>query len=844
MAQHPMRKVSLRNLAAHKVRLLLTVISVLLGTAFVAGSFVFTDTLKGSFDKIFSNAYENVDARVQPREPYYPGVPTDLVERISAVPGVAKVDTEINAPIVLINAQGKKVDTGGAPSEGAIWTDAAHSINTPPSFASGHAPTKPGEVVVNEGAAKRGHLHTGDHARVVLPNAAVVDVSVVGIYRTDTETGGYVGVRFVPEQAVALFTDGSHYAAVLVAADRGISEKTITQRIAQILPSTLEARTGTQAREDIQKDIRTALSFMTYILLAFGFIALIVGTFIIYNTFSMIIAQRVRELALLRAIGADRKQISRSVLMEAALIGLVGSALGLAGGIGLAYALRAILDALDLGLPSGGLVLSGRTIVTAMLVGTVVTLLSAYAPARRAAKVAPVAAMREEHSSPTAHSLRRRTMLGVVFALAGAFVTVAGSLADKAGTGALLTGLGVLAVGAGAMLLSPVLANWVITPLGRVIGRPFGTVGGLARTNAVRNPRRTAATAFALTLGLLLVSGIAVIGASMKTSLNRLLDNNVSADYILSTQVQMPVPLPAAAAAAKVDGVGSMTELHALSALLDGKHYVGTGVDGPLHPVLRVSMKRGGGDPHGTGLLVSSKTAEKRGWAVGSTHVVAVPGRTPVQLTLTGVYKDDQLLGPWLVSGDVYRSLTPRNEWSDMVALIKAAPGADLDRMHDELNQVTDAYAVVNVQTRDEFKGQVASQINGLLGLLYGLLGLAIVIAILGIINTLALSVVERRREIGMLRAVGMLRKQVRRAIYLESLLIAVFGAALGLVLGLTYGALFTRTLRDQGLDRLSIPWGQAVGFLVVAAVVGVLAALWPGIRAARTRPLEAIAEA
>jgi putative ABC transport system permease protein len=836
-----MRRVSVRNLRAHKVRLLLTLISVLLGTAFVAGSFVFTDTLKGSFDKIFTSATKNIDSQVQPRHSYDPGVPTSLVNTIRNVPGVRAVQPEITAPLILVDSHGKKVDSGGAPSEGGVWTSAADSISKPATFVSGHAPSTAAEAVVNQGAAKKGHLHTGDRVKIVLPNAATLGVTISGIYHTDTETGGYIGVLFTQPEAMKLFTDGSHLTALDVAGRSGVSEKTLTDRIAKVLPSTLEAKTGTQVRDDATQGVATALSFVNYILFGFGFIALIVGTFIIYNTFSMLVAQRLRELALLRAIGADRKQIRRSVVFEAGVIGVIGSALGLAGGVGLAYGLHALLDALDLGLPSGGLVVSPRTVIVSMVLGTAVTLLSAYAPARRAARIAPVAAMREEFASTSAASLKRRTWIGAVVAAIGALATVGGLTSSSAGSAASLTGLGLLGVCAGAMLLSPVLAGWLITPLGRLIGRPFGTVGRLAHTNAVRNPRRTAATAFALTLGLVLVSGIAVIGASFKSSINHLFDENVTADYILTTQVNLLVPAPAVAAAAKVNGIGSVTQLHDLDALIDGKHHEGTGIDGPLKPVLRVDVQQGAVDVTGHNMAVSKTTAKDNHWRVGSTVVLSRPGGANITETITGIYKDQTLLGPWMVSGDVYRQLTPRNEWADEVALVKAAPGADLAALRTSLKTATDPYYIVDVSDRDQFKGQIASQVNGLLGLLYGLLGLAIVIAILGIINTLALSVVERRREIGMLRAVGMQRKQVRRTLYLESLLIAVFGAALGLVLGLSYGSLFAHTLKDQGLDHLSVPWGQAVEFLVLAAIVGVVAALWPGIRAARTSPLQAI---
>jgi putative ABC transport system permease protein len=450
--------------------------------------------------------------------------------------------------------------------------------------------------------------------------------------------------------------------------------------------------------------------------------------------------------------------------------------------------------------------------------------------------------MREEFASPSAATLRRRTAIGAVLGLLAIAVTVAGLATDTSSSAASLTGLGLVGVCAAAMLLSPVFARWVIYPLGQVVGRPFGMVGQLARTNAVRNPRRTAATAFALTLGLVLVTGIAVVGSSMKASINKLFADNVTADYILTTDASVSVPVAAAAAARAVPGVASVTQLQTVQAEVDGQARAGTSIDGPLTAAVRVHMEAGSVDTSGHHMIVSRKVADERHWTMGTTHTLAVPRIAPITVTVTGIFADDQLIGPWAVSGDVYRALTPKNEWADDVALVRTADGADLGAVRAGLEKATNGFYVVDVRNRTEFKGMVAGQIDGLLGLLYGLLGLAIVIAILGIINTQALSVIERRREIGMLRAVGMQRKQVRRMVYLESLLIAVFGAFLGVAVGLVFGSLFTRTLRSQGLGTLSVPWAQAGIFLVLAAMVGVLAALWPGFRAARTPPLSAIA--
>jgi putative ABC transport system permease protein len=836
-----MTTVSLRDVRAHKLRLALTLISVVLGTAFVAGSFIFTDTLKHNFDTIFATSDKGIDTRVQPKHSYQAGVPINLVPTLGRLPGVAAVQPRVHGDVVIVDDHGNRVDTGGAPSEGGAWWPHTR-IGDPTRIVQGRAPTRAGEVVVNDGAAGKYHLRVGERVRVVVANAAVRPATVVGIYRVSFDTGGYLGALFSRDQAMSLFTDGRHYSAVDLAARPGVSERALTARVAQLLPTGLEAKTGTQVRDADSHGVASALSFITYVLLGFGIVALLVGTFIIYNTFSMIVAQRQRELALLRAIGADRRQVRRSVRAEAIVVGVLGSGLGLAAGIGLAAGLRALLDTLNIGLPAGGMVLAVRTVILSVVVGTVVTVVAASAPARRAGRIAPVAAMREEFAAASAGSLRRRTAIGVVVGLLGVAATVAGAATHKASSGASLIALGLVGVCTAAMLLSPVLARWVIGPLGRAVGRPFGPVGQLARTNAVRNPRRTAATAFALTLGLVMVTGIAVIGSSMKASIDKLFADNVTADYILTTSTSVNVPPAAVRDIRHLPGVASVTEMQGVRAIVDGTQRDGTSVDGPLTTVMRVKLDAGSADTSGRHMIVSHTFANDHHWTLGSRHVLSVPGVAPISVRVTGIFADDQLIGPWAVNGSIYRALTPRNRWADDVALVHAAPGTNLDALRTELKRATNHYYVVDVRNRSDYQGMIASQVNGLLGLLYGLLGLAIVIAVLGIVNTQVLSVVERRREIGMLRAVGMQRAQVRRTVYLESLLIAVFGAVLGVGLGVAFGSLFTRTLRDQGLDTLSVPWGQAVLFLVLAALVGVLAALWPGFRAARTPALTAIA--
>ncbi|MCL2536190.1 MAG: FtsX-like permease family protein, partial [Nocardiaceae bacterium] len=482
-----------------------------------------------------------------------------------------------------------------------------------------------------------------------------------------------------------------------------------------------------------------------------------------------------------------------------------------------------------------------RTIIVALVLGLIVTVVSAYAPARRASKVPPVAAMREEFAS-TGDTLKVRTLIGAIAAVLGVLALVVGAQSTGGGAAALV-GLGALALVLAVLLAAPALSRPIVGGLGAVFAKPFGPVGRLARTNAVRNPKRTAATAFALTLGLMLVSVIGVFGASAKSSVNALVDKGIEADFVLTGPQGIGVPAGAAAAAAQVSGVEQAVSLHGVAVKIDDKDVFGTALSGPPDGVLDYTMKEGTASVTGTDMLVSETEAADHGWKLGTPVTLTDRDGEQVTTTVTGVYADNQLLGSWVVSDQVYQEVTPLSMRTEWAVLVKAAPNANLTTMASDLATATDPFVVVQVQDREQFKGTQAQQIDTLLAVLYGLLALAVVIAILGIVNTLALSVVERRREIGMLRAVGMQRAQVRRTIYLESVLIAVFGALIGVVLGVVFGWGFVRTLADQGLDQISVPWGQVLAMLIGSAVIGVLAALWPASRAARTKPLEAITD-
>ncbi|MGW0022249.1 ABC transporter permease [Rhodococcus sp. NPDC003382] len=837
---NPITKVALRNIAAHKVRLLLTVLSVVLGTAFVTGSFVFTDTLQRTFDSIFADVAKGVDVRVGTEQSGASGVPVQDIDVIAAVPGVKAVVPAYSGGVIVLDSEGAAIQTGGAPAEGSAYLPPDRVLGDPETFVAGGPPVAAGQIALNASAATRGDLAVGDATKVLTSSRGIVPVTVSGIYDIETDTGGYVGALFTEQQARDLFTDGRHVQYVDVASDGSVSPDELRDEVAAALPD-LKVQTGAEVTEDVKSDVEQALSFLNYFLLAFGAIALLVGTFIIYNTFSMIVAQRLRELALLRAIGASRQQVGRSVTLEALVVGVVGSALGIAGGVALAYGLRAALNAADIGLPSGPLQLAPRTVIIALLVGVVVTVVSAYAPARRATKVPPVAAMREE-STATVESLRVRTIVGAVAAVAGVVGVVIGAQGTGGGAAATV-GVGALGLILAVLLAAPALSKPIVGALGAVFARPFGAIGRLARTNAARNPRRTAATAFALTLGLMLVSVIAVFGASAKSSVNTLVDTGVKSEFMLMGPQMMGVPAGAETAAAGVPGITEAVGVYGVQAKVGDDDEFGAAMSGPVDTVLSLDITAGTEQIAGDEMLVSAETADKHGLQVGSTVPMTNRDGDTVETTVAGIYEDNQVVGLWVLSPEMLDRFVPAASRAPMVVLLNTADGSDPETIRTGLEDATKQFVVVQVLDREQFKGQQAAQIDTLLAVLYGLLALAVVIAILGIVNTLALSVVERRREIGMLRAVGMQRAQVRRTIYLESLLIAVFGAVIGLVLGLVFGWGFVRTLADQGLGEITVPWIQVLAMLIGSGVVGVLAALWPGARAAKTPPLEAIAD-
>ena len=841
----PMLRVSLRNIAAHKLLLVLSVLAVVLGTAFVTGSLVFTSTLKSTFDGLLEQGTADLSALIEPEDPRGAGVPFEVAERVLELPGVEAATPGVSGTVVLFNADGTPYQSGGAPSEGLAWVDPAHSVGDNSWIVDGRAPAADDEVVLPTTVLESAGLAIGDTAEVYTTGQGMLEVTVVGSYANDTDVGGYVGVGFSEDRARALFTDGENASGVSVRAEPGVSQEQVRDTIAAEFPD-YTVSTGDEVRERLSEQLSTILDFVNYFFVAFGLIALLVGTFIIYNTFSMLVAQRLRELALLRAIGASRRQLTRSVMAEAAVTGLVGSAIGVLAGFGLAQLIFLVLEALDLGIPSGALSLTPMSVITPLALGFVVTVFSAWAPARRAGRVAPVQGMRVGSVSTEAGGAWR-TYIGVLAVVSGVALALIGTWHDTTRDGAITVGVGAAALIVGSFLVMPTLAKPIAGGIGRVIGAPFGAVGKLAATNAGRNTRRTAATAFALTLGLTLVAAFGTLGATTKESVSGVINQDINAELVIQGVASQgpPTPLPGGIQdrVTSVDEVGDVAWLAFSFAQLAGEPQALAAAGGPLEEMIDATMVDGSLVPGPDSLVVSRTVARDRGWTVGASVPLVGPDGAESTLRVTGVYEDSQILGPFYTGMDVYERLVPENLRTTSIMLASAAEGVSTDEVLAAVTDELTDIPIAMVQSKQQYIDVQTGGIDQLLSIIYALLGLALVIAVLGIVNTLALSVIERRTEIGMLRAVGMQRSQIRRTINLESTQIAVFGALIGAAVGVYLGWAFVTVLADSGLTETTIPWGSIVVVLASSAVVGVLASLWPAHRAAKTGPLEAIAD-
>jgi putative ABC transport system permease protein len=828
--------------------MVLTALAVVLGVGFIAGTYVLTDTMNQAFDNLLEDAYAGIDVTVRgqsefesdfggSRKPFS----EDLIDTVTGVDGVQAAAGSLEGYAQLIDRDGEAITPGGAPTLGFNWTP--EELN-PLNLRSGEPPAGPDEVVIDVRTAEDNDFAVGDTVEIITLRAPqeFTITGVAGFGDADNLAGATVAV-FDTATSQELFDKQGQYDSIEVIAEEGVTPHELAGRIQEVLPPELAAETTTDVVEEQSTAIKDALGFFNTALLVFAGIALFVGAFIIFNTFSITVAQRTHEFALLRALGGSGRQVMTSVIVEALVVGAVASAIGLGVGILIALGLQALLSAFGIDLPTTQFQLLPRTIIASVSVGMIVTIISSVMPARRAARTSPMAALRESMPQ-TYRPSRRRIITGALVTIAGIATLLTGLFGDP-GQPAAVVGLGAAIIFFGVTALNPVFAG----PLARALGIPgerlFKVPGRLARQNAARNPKRTAATASALMIGLALVGFVGIFGASLKASVNKIFEESMKAEFAIQ-------PSSFAGFAISPDLVNQLEasdQLGTVAAFRLGEfrrnetsEFV-TGVDpAALEEVADIEVIEGDlNDLEDGGVFLYSNTAEDLGVSVGDTVEMKFAATGDQELTVQGIYDNNSLVGTnYVISGETYAEHFTEATVTNI--LVGAGGTMSAEEARSAIESVAQTFPNVEVLDQNEAQETAAEQIDQLLNLITALLGLALLIALLGITNTLALSVFERTRELGLLRAVGMSRRQTRKMIRWEAVIISIIGALVGLVIGTFFGWALVQALESEGITEFSIPGGQLLLYLVLAGLAGVLAAIPPARRAARLNVLEAIA--
>ncbi|MFC5006683.1 ABC transporter permease [Dactylosporangium cerinum] len=845
-----MLRATLKSLLSRKLRLVLSGLAVVLGVMFVSGAFVLTDTMGRSFDSLFSSVYQGIDVNVTQKpkvgdEDFGPSqqgnIPAATLDKVRAVPGVASVTGDATTDGArVIGKNGKVVTTFGPPRLGGNWVGTSDLLQ----LREGRAPAADNEIVVNVTTAKSaGGLKVGDDVGVLTLQPGKKVFKLVGIfgYSGDRDSlGGSLEVLFTTPVAQELMLgEKDVFSGINVTAAAGVTNEKLRDDVAAALGADFQVKTGKQLTDETTKEFREGLAFFNNVLIGFAGVALFVGTFLILNTFSIIVAQRTRELALMRALGGSRGQTLGSVIIEAVAIGLIASVLGLAAGIGVGVLLAWVFGNVS-GVALASVGVPAAAVISAFVVGLLVTVVAAVLPALRASRIPPIAAL-QEVSTPD-RPLTKLTVSGALIGAAGGTMLGLGLAGQGDNTLWLILG-GVLISFIGVALLTPLLARPVVSLLGRLFS--WSVPGKLGRLNSGRNPRRTAITAAALMVGLALITGVNVILASAKQSLSSQASTQVTVDLIISGDGDDNGPAkfdPAVmTAAAKLPGVSSTASEYWDFAQVDGH---GTGISATPDMAAYASMFKltaTEGTLQWTGpdqAVIDTENAKKRNLTLGSTMTMQFTRGEPHQVKIVGLYQHSDVIGGTIVSGDVvkdYRSAQP--SWG----FLRVSDGASVDAIQKQVDQLLVDNPEVSVANRAEYVDAQAAQFDQLLVMIQVLLALAILIAVLGIVNTLALSVLERTRELGLLRAIGMRRAQTMRMVTVEAVVISTFGALLGLAVGTGLGAAVVRALKDEGFTKMAFPWSQMATYLLLAALVGVIAAVLPSIRASRVNVLQAI---
>ena len=846
-----MLNVTLKGIWAHKRRLIGTVLAVVLGVSFLAGTLVLGDTMRAGFSDLFTDVNASTDAEVRSATE----IGTDqteerglldesLTDTIRDVDGVAAAAPDVVRLGQVVAADGETVGGSGPPTIAASWIEEPR-LN-PWTITNGRAPRTPNEVVLAKNTADDADLAVGDTMTVLTPSPVSVELVGIATIGGEEGLGGATWVAFTLEGAMEhLLRQPGKVTNILVAADDGVSQEQLVENLEPVLPAGVEAITGADLTAENNQDIEDDfLGFFETFLLVFAGIALLVGSFSIYNTFSIITAQRSRESALLRALGASRGQVLTSIAAEALLIGLIASAIGLAVGVALAAGLLALLDSVGFGLPDAGLQIDGSTAVWAFAVGTLVTLLASVPAALRSARVPPIAALRELALDRSSTS-RARLVAGLVLTVGGAAVVINAAL-DPSGDQVGLAGLGAVAAMVGVVVLGPIVAR----PTASVLGRPLlglnPAVGRLAQQNAVRNPRRTASTAAALMVGIAVVALFTVFAASLKAAIDDDVGASFRGDLVIASREFSASGL-SPELAREIDAlpeVRTATGWGIGSAQIDGRDVDLTVIDPrPFDSVFDLGVIDGSiRDLSDNQIAVSDREAEQRGWSVGDeVPAFFIVDGAEERFEIGAIYDRTTSAGNYVIPASAWEQHSAQP--FDIVVMIDLADGVSLTDGRRAVEAVAETYFAPDVQTREEYLDVISSEIDVFLTIIYGMLAFAIIIAIMGIANTMSLSIHERTRELGLLRAVGLSRRQLRSMVRWESVIIAVFGTLLGAALGLFLGWAFIESVSnaEDVVAPYKVPLGQFIVVLALGALVGLVAGIRPARRAARLDILEAI---
>ena len=849
-----MTGLALRGLAQRKLRSALTAIAVLLGVAMISGTYVLTDQIRNGFEDLEASVYRNIDVEIAPKESFTSQFsvarPLDegLVERVEKVPGVAKAEGALFAPAALVIDGDLKVATGGG---GTFVTTASGEPFRSEAVVDGHLPEGVGEVALVRATADKYDLEPGDRIGVATTNGTQ-SVVVVGTFEIGTtDVGGTDVVTATLADMQRWFDRPNQVSTINVAADDGITPEQLVRRLRPLVPRNAEVRTGQAAGAETAAEVNDQIGgFLTPALLAFAGAALLVGAFIIFNTFTITVAERTREFALLRTLGATRRQILGAVTLEALVIGVVASLAGLAVGLLFAKGVAALFETAGFGIPTSGLELAPRTIAAALIVGVGVTLLAAVSPARRATRVPPIAALqRGDQSEPTRRS-RFAPWIAGALVLLGVAMVAAGLFASGPASSRLSTMAGGVVLLFIGMALS---ARWFVRPLAAAIGWPlqraFAEPGLLARENAMRNPGRTATTAAALMVGLGLVVFVAVFANGIKSAISDSVGDLVKADLIVRSETMGPLPAGAQGAVARVPEAGVTAGVQIDQIRVNGKKSSSllTDIMNGVEPttfsrVYDFDWVSRGEDPlpklHGNNVVVEEQFSKAHGVGASDFFRLETPSGGRARVRVVGVYRDPQLVQGTIVPSELFgRVSSARDPW---LILMDTPGGVPISLARAQVDAALEPFPAASVESRDDYTAEISKQFDRFVYLLYALLAMSVVISLFGIANSLVLSIHERTREFGLLRAVGCTRRQVRQMVRYESVITAVIGGLLGTVVGVVFAFLVTESLGDLGLS-FAAPIGQLVVFLVLAVVVGVIAAVAPARRGARLQVLDAL---